>query len=221
MNKNAIIVTVISIVLIFGFLILVYNFTSTTAPSQSSNVYKEAQTLTPTDHIKWSPDKKNVLVEYSDLQCPACKAFHDVIKGQIEATASGNTDITKKVTFVYRHFPLTQHQFSRQAAYAAEAAGKQGKFFEMADLLFADQVRWSVSDNPKADFEKMAQSLSLDIEQFKKDADSQEVKNKVEQDYQSGVQAQVRSTPSFYLNGKKLDNLGSFSDLIRLLKEIK
>ncbi|QQG44131.1 MAG: thioredoxin domain-containing protein [Candidatus Roizmanbacteria bacterium] len=217
MNKNTIIYTIIGVILIIGFLFLAYNLTST---PEKNVVYKETQTLTSSDHIKWSPDKKNLLVEYSDLQCPACKAYHDVIKSQIE-TASSGAEITKKITFVYRHFPLSQHQYAQPAAYAAEAAGKQGKFYEMIDLIFEAQDSWSKSSNPNEEFVKMAQKLNLDMDKFKKDFDSQEVKNKVNQDYQSGIQAQVRSTPSFYLNGQKLDKVSSFDDFIKLLKEVK
>lgn len=218
MNKNTIIITIISVIVIFGFLIGVYILTNSS--SSSGTISKEAQTVTLADHVKWSPEKKNILVEYSDLQCPACKAFHDMIKNQIEASGSANVGITKKVTFIYRHFPLDQHPFSHDAAYAAEAAGKQGKFYEMSNLLFANQETWSKSVNPKENFVKYAQQLSLNVDQFKKDSDSQEVKNKVNQDYQSGIQAGVNSTPSFYLNGKKLDNVASFSDFIQLLKNI-
>lgn len=219
MNKNTIIISVISVVVIFGFLVGVYMLTNSSS-SSSGTISKEAQTITPADHIKWSPEKKNILVEYSDLQCPACKAFHDMIKNQIEASGSANTNIIKKVTFIYRHFPLDQHPFSHDAAYSAEAAGKQGKFYEMSDLLFANQETWSKTANPKEDFVKYAQQLNLNIDQFKKDSDLQEVKNKVNQDYQSGIQAGVNSTPTFYLNGKKLDNVASFNDFVQLLKGI-
>lgn len=219
MNKNTAVITLVSLAIIFGFLLLVYKLTST--PPTQTPIPKEIQTVSSSDHLKWSPEKKNILLEYSDLQCPACKAFHDVIKAQIEATPSGGVDITKKITFVYRHFPLEQHQFAKDAAYAAEAAGKQSKFFEMVDLLFNKQDEWSKSKDPKEDFVKLAQQLNLNIDNFKKDIESEEIKKKVEQDFTSGLQAQVRATPTFLLNGKKLDNIKSFDEFKKLLQSTK
>lgn len=207
----------ISVLLIFGFLLLAYKFTNTT----QNILFPEVNIIRSDDHVKWSPEKKNILVEYSDLQCPACKTFYDLIKTQIEASGSGQTDITKKITFVYRHFPLYQaHPFAQIAAYSAEAAGRQGKFFEMENLMFARQETWVKKPDVKAEFEKYAAELKLDITQFKKDRDSQVTRDKVVADTQSAQKASVNSTPTFFLNGKKLDNIRSFDEFIQLLKGV-
>lgn len=213
---NKLVIGLISILAIFGFLLIAYKLTNT----PQNKEYPQVNKVGSDDHIKWSAQKKNILVEYSDLQCPACKAFHELIGGQIEASASGNADITKKITFVYRHFPLIQHQYAEEAAFAAEAAGKQGKFFEMADRLFKNQEAWAKSKNPKKEFEAYVNDLKLDLEKYKKDYNSKETKEKVSADLLSGQQADVNATPTFYLNGKKLDTVRSFDEFIRLLKNI-
>lgn len=203
MKNNTLIIIVISVITILGFLLLAYKLTS--APPVS--VYPEINAIKPDDHLTWSPDKKNILIEYSDFQCPSCRSFHTLLK-QIEP---------KNVTFVYRHFPLPQHQNAALAAYAAEAAGNQGKFFEMANLLFDKQDDWSKLADPKDYFVRLASQLGLDPTRFKSDMDSQTVKNKVYKDLASGNTASVNATPTFFLNGKKLDNISSFEEFKKLL----
>ncbi len=212
--NNKVLITIISVITIVAFLFGAYKLTNT----QQATMYPDVNVIKSDDHLTWSKDKKNILVEYSDLQCPACKAFHDMIKAQIE-----NTAIPKKVTFVYRHFPLSQvHVHAEEAGYAAEAAGKQGKFFQFADILFANQTTWESSNNIKDYFLKVAKDdLKLDVEKFKKDMDSKEAKDKVQNDYASGLRANVNATPTFYLNGAKLDNIRSFDDFKSTLNNLK
>lgn len=216
MSKNSIIITVISVVAIFGFLGIVYMATSGSSSSQSTS-YPSINVIKPDDHVTWSKDKKNILVEYSDLQCPACRAFHDYIKGNIETDKS----ITGKITFVYRHFPLSIHIHSTEAAIAAEAAGKQGKFFEFADYMFTNQDQWASSNNVNQYFLNAAKDLKLDVNKFKTDISSPDAKKKVDADVASGLSAQVDSTPTFFLNGTKLDNLRSFDDFKKALSQLK
>lgn len=219
MNKNSIILTIISVVAIFGFLLVVYQATNKPAEVDST-VYEQVKKLNDTDHIKWSSAKKHILVEYSDLQCPACKTYHDFIKQEIEASGSGKPEVVKNITFVYRHFPLTQiHKNAQDAAYAAEAAGKQGKFFEMSDAMFNTQTEWAEKSQVRDYFVELAKKLKLDTEQFKKDMDSKEVKDKVQNDVTSGGQANVNATPTFYLDGKKVDNVRSFDEFVQLLAD--
>ena len=210
MNRNTIIITIVSIIAIFGFLSIAYVLTNT---PQQKKVYSELKEIKKTDHVKWSKDKKNILVEYSDLQCPACKAYHEYFKSNID----NDKVITNNVTFVYRHFPLAQHQHSEEAAYAAEAAGKQGKFFEMSDLMFTNQPKWENEGNVKEIFEGYAKDLKLDLEKFRTDRDSKEVKDKVNQDLISGQQFNVDATPTFYLNGIKITDVASLDGFKRLL----
>lgn len=216
MNKNTIIISFVSILGTFLLLFGVYKLVN--QPIQTD--FPQVKRLKSNDHIKWSSDKKNLLIEYSDFQCPACKNAHNILKA-IESSGSADFSITKKVTFVYRHFPLFQiHNKANVAAYAAEAAGKQNKFWEMTDLLFDNQQTWKESKNPeKEDFVNYAKELKLDLEKFKKDIDSSEVKNKVAENLKDADQMGVDRTPTFFLNGQKV-NVNSFDEFKILLKNL-
>ncbi|HAT68757.1 MAG TPA: hypothetical protein DCS20_04035 [Candidatus Yonathbacteria bacterium] len=143
--------------------------------------------------------KKAELVEYSDFQCPACGMYYPII----EKIVADNKDT---LAFTYRHFPLGQHKNALPAAYAAEAAGLQGKFWEMHEMIFKSQSEWSEIDTAEATFEGFATELGLDIARFKTDRDAQTTKDAVAHDKETGLRSGVNSTPSFYLNGKKMEN---------------
>jgi len=216
MNKNTIIISIISVLGTFVLLFGVYKLAN--QPVQTD--FPQVKQLKANDHTKWSSDKKNLLIEYSDFQCPACKNAHSILR-DIEASGSADFSITKKVTFIYRHFPLFQiHNKANVAAYAAEAAGIQDKFWEMTDLLFDNQQTWKESNNPQQeDFVNYAKELKLDLEKFKKDSDSSEVKNKVAEDLKEAEQMGVNSTPTFFLNGQKV-NVNNFNEFKTLLKNL-
>lgn len=157
-----------------------------------------ATEVTESDWTKGNPEADVVLVEYSDFQCPACLAYDPVISQLL-------AEYGDRMLFVYRHFPLkTIHRNATAAAAAAEAAGVQGKFWEMHNVLFANQGSWANLANPGSEFERYAAALSLNVEQFLSDYVSKTVKDQVEADYQSGLDARLDSTPSFFLNGAKL-----------------
>lgn len=199
MKINTILIIIASLVLIFGLLFVVYKFTNTTSD------YKDITIIQPGDHVKWSPDKKHVLVEFSDLQCPACKAFHDIMTS-FESSGSANASIPKKVTLVFRHFPLYQvHENAFEMAYAVEAASRQNKFFELTSAIFADQATLEVTKDAKAFVLDKAKSVGLNTEQLTKDIDSKEVKDKVNADLAQGERAGINGTPTFFLDGAKLD----------------
>ena len=216
MNKNTIIISVISVLGTFLLLFGVYKLINQPVVAD----FPQTKQLKTSDHIKWSPDKKNILVEYSDFQCPSCKSAHDFLK-TVEASGSADFDITKKVTFVYRYFPLYQiHDKAKISAYVAEAAGIQGKFWEMSDLLFDNQTSWSTSNDPQNEFFlKYATELKLNIDQFKNDLNSAVVKDRVNSDLKEAEQIGVDSTPTFFLNGQKVD-VNSYQELITKLKNL-
>jgi len=156
--------------------------------------------VTPTAYTRGNKDAKTYLVEFSDFQCPACLATKPTVDDIIKT----NQD---KLLFVYRNFPLDQHPFSHQAAKAAEAAGKQGKYWEMYDLLFANQDKFS-----DALFPQLAERLGLDKTKFISDMNDPAINNKILDDIAAGTRSGVDATPTFFLNGKKLD-ISSFDDL--------
>ena len=216
MNKNTIIISVISVLGTFLLLFGVYKLINQPVVTD----FPQTKQLKTSDHIKWLPDKKNILVEYSDFQCPSCKSAHDFLK-TVEASGSADFDITKKITFVYRYFPLYQiHDKANISAHVAEAAGIQGKFWEMSDLLFDNQQSWSTSNDPQNEFFlKYATELKLNIDQFKNDLNSAVVKDRVNFDLKEAEQIGVDSTPTFFLNGQKVD-VSSYQELITKLKSL-
>ncbi len=147
-----------------------------------------------------SATPKATLVEFADFECPACGASHPVIKQLI-------VKYPNDLRFVYRHFPLDQHEHARLAAQAAEAAGAQGKFWQMHDLLFKNQTNLSQDT-----INGLGIELKLDMDKFTKELTDQTYLPKIEQDLRAGQTLGISSTPTFFLNGKKL-NLLSFADL--------
>ena len=166
-----------------------------------------AEAVSASDWTQGDKNSKVVLVEYSDFECPACRVFYLLLK-DIEAKYG------TKMELVYRYFPLSYHANSLLAAQAAQAAGKQGKFWEMHDLLFEGQDSWANQNGTDAEetFVSYARSLGLNTSQFKNDLNSPETKAKIEGDYQGGVKSGVDATPTFFLNGKKLPPPASYAD---------
>ncbi len=151
------------------------------------------------DWFEGGKDASVVLVEYSDFQCPACGAYFPVMKGLKEAY--GDT-----LKIVYRNYPLASiHPNAQLAAQASEAAGIQGKFFVMHDLLFGNQQTWSAETDPTNTFIGYATSLGLDVEKFKTDLTSDETLSSVKDDIRSGDKSNVNSTPTFFLNGVQIE----------------
>lgn len=162
--------------------------------------------VTESDRSAGAKDAKVALVEYADFQCPACAAYYPILK-QLK------TEFGDKILVAYRYFPLYQiHKNANVSAHAAEAAGRQGKFWEMHNLLFDNQNSWAETNNAKETFIKYADSLKLNMEQFKKDIDDGEVDARVTKDYQSGTASGVNSTPTFFLNGAKIQNPKNYDE---------
>lgn len=163
--------------------------------------------VTDQDWLKGNKDAKLELVEYGDFQCPACRTYYSVL-GQLKQDLGPET-----LKVVFRHFPLSSiHKNAKAGAYAAEAAGKQGKFWEMHDILFEKQGEWANLGKPEDKFLEYADQLKLNKQQFQNDMKLDEVKNKVDQQYNDGIAMGINSTPSFFLNGKRLPSANSFDE---------
>jgi len=141
---------------------------------------------------------KVTLVEFGDFQCPACGAAHPLVK-QLLADHDG------KMTFVWRNFPLSVHKNAQIAAEAAEAAGGQGKYWEMHNLLFDRQADWADSSQPVDMFVEYAKSLELDPTKFKQAVEGHKFLAKIQQDLSDGARLNVNVTPTFFLDGQKID----------------
>ncbi|MFT4671385.1 MAG: protein-disulfide isomerase, partial [Pseudohongiellaceae bacterium] len=140
------------------------------------------------------------IVVYADFQCPACATENETMTRLWPS-------IRDKAHLIFRHFPITSaHPHTWTASLYAEAAGNQGKFWEMHDYLFATQSIWASlpSFAAEQEFESYALELSLDIDQMKVDMESDELIRKVRNDQRSGNSSGVLSTPALFINGKLL-----------------
>lgn len=173
----------------------------------------EAGILHPLDNVKGNRETKVVIMEYSDFECPACRSYYLVVRQIME-------EYGDRVAFVYRHFPLTGiHANAEFAARAAEAAGKQGKFWEMHDLLFEKQSEWSKSAKAPEMFESYAKLLDLNVEQFVIDWKSKEVKNFVSAQRVHSLKSGLQGTPTFFINGKQIQNPDSVEQFRKIISE--
>ena len=151
------------------------------------------------EYTKGNENAAVTLTEYADFQCPACGQFYPIMK-KVE-TQNGD-----KIKIEFKHFPLvTIHPFAMPAAKAAEAAGQQGKFFEMHDKLFENQSTWSRSSAPQAYFIQYAEELGLDIDRFKTHMKSSLLQDRIEEQFYEAQELGLTGTPSFYLNGERLE----------------
>jgi protein-disulfide isomerase len=140
------------------------------------------------------------LEEFGDFECPPCKRLNDELK-QIEP------DYAHNVRFIFRHFPLTSiHKNAMEAARAAEAAGAQGRFWEMHDRLLETQDAWAQVLDARVLFIDYAQALALDTKRFTQDLDSQELNERILADQQRVISIGVRGTPTLFINGRELQS---------------
>lgn len=155
-----------------------------------------ARSTSTGEHIRGNPKAPVTLEEYGDYECPPCGKLAEPLK-KLEA------DYGDKLRMIFHQFPLIVHAHANEAARAAEAAGLQGKFWEMHDLLYREQANWT---NKLADAHKMflsyAGMIGLDVERFTRDLDSEAVKARVEKDQKEGTAIGVKSTPSVFINNK-------------------
>ena len=149
-------------------------------------------------HVRGNPKAPVTITEFGDFQCPPCGKLSEPLN-QIES------EFEQKAKLVFREFPLpTVHAHALAAAYAAEAAGLQGRFWEMHDILYREQERWSKVPVPEELFSGYAKVIGLDMTQFRKDMAGEEVKARVARDQKRGDDLGVSVTPTLFVNGKSM-----------------
>jgi protein-disulfide isomerase len=190
-------------ILIFGGLgyLIVHNNKVATTP-----VSKD-QLILPTSHSRGTPTAKVNLVEFGDFQCPACGEAFPIVE-QLLAQYKDNPN----VNFVFRNFPLPQHQFAPLAAEAAEAAGAQGKYWPMFELLYSKQNDWVVSSDPLSLFVQYAGQIGLNVNQFKSEVQANKYSDVITKDQQDGLAVGINATPTFFLNGTRMEGVQNFAD---------
>lgn len=154
------------------------------------------------DWIKGNPEAEVTVVEYADFQCPHCKDAVQTVDSLLDTYGDD-------IRFVYRYFPLAFFKNSMTAARAAEAAGQQGKFFEMHDVLFENQNEWANLANPKETFLGYAEELELDLEAFETAYEADETEERIVSSRDSGIEFGVTGTPTFFVNGTRVTSSAS------------
>jgi protein-disulfide isomerase len=159
------------------------------------------------DHVLGSPDALVTLVEYGDYECPFCRAAQPVVAELLRRVGDD-------MLFAYRHFPLTQiHPYAFDAALAAEAAGAQGAFWPMHELLLANQERLQPHD-----LLAYAKALGLDLDRFATDLELRRYEPKVRADFIGGVRSGVNGTPTFFVNGVRHNGPNDLPTLLGVIR---
>lgn len=202
MNRTAWIVIVAACVLGLGTLIF---FTKKDAVNvddiDPTSIVSETEAAIG-DRVFGKTDSKVIVFEYADYQCPGCASAF--------STMSTVQEVYKdKVAFVFRNFPLTTiHPNALAAATVAEAAGQQGKFWDMHDLLFANRNDWVnlSTDQRGSVFEGYAQRLNLDMDKFKTDQAGSLVAQKIDRDRALGGKVNVSATPTIFIGSERVSD---------------
>ena len=205
MNKIGWIIFSAAVVLLLGGLIV---WTRLTNPAADVSAVDNNSVLVATpdsgniaDHVEGNVEGKVLLVEYGDFQCPSCGGAYPNVKTLME-------EYGDRIALVFRNFPLTSiHPNAKAAAAAAESAGLQGKYWEMHDLLYINQASWeNLNTSQRTDaFVAFANQLDLDTAKFTEDLSNADVSKKINFDMSLGKANSVTATPTFFVNGEKLE----------------
>lgn len=195
MDKRFLLILAAIIVIVGG--IFWFSKAKQNSPTTGTNSKSSSQ---GSNHVTGNPNSKVVLVEYGDFQCPSCGQYFPIIE-QVRQKFGD------KIKFQFINFPLVQiHQNAMAAARAAEAASNQGKFWEMYELLYQNQQSWASVQNVNPIFEQYAAQIGLDVNKFKTDMASEAVASTINADIARAQAIGASGTPTFVLNGKKVDN---------------
>jgi len=190
--KKLLWVGIIAIVIIGGG-IWAYSATQKgNQPKVDANLLMNANSHTTAQGTRTYPI---TLVEFGDYQCPACAYVEPIIEKILAEKP--------EVKLVFRNFPLPGHEHAMLAAQAAEAAGVQGKFWEMHQAIYLNQEIWTKMKTPLDAFTEMAKQLNLNVEKFKQDVTGATFVEAINKDRQDGIALGVSGTPTFYINGRK------------------
>ena len=201
-----IIASVLALALVGGWLLLSSNRSKGTDEQKNGAAQRSAAARSTAfpgadpPRAKGPESAPAMIEEFADYQCPSCGFFNPVLKKLKE-------DYGDRLRVVFRHMPLQMHRNASLAARAAEAAGMQGRFWEMSDALYEGQKEWSELPNPRPKFAEYAQRLGLDVARFNAEIDSQEIGNRILADMRRANSIGVNSTPTVFLNGYQVTNL--------------
>lgn len=194
MGKEAkILMAVAAVVAVAVSALLIVSAQNKAEPSKSGSDFVRE------DSYQTAKGAKVTAVEFGDYQCPACALAEPTWEQLMQ-------EYKDRVNFVFRNFPLPQHNNAEISAEAAEAAGEQGKFWEMHNKIYAAQKEWETSTNSLSLFISYAQAIGLDVNKFKADVEAKKFSAKIQRDIADGNTVGVTGTPTFYVNGEKVPN---------------
>jgi len=207
------IVVVVAIIVSLG----VYNYKQDKSKEMDSikNTVADKSLLIREDSKTLGPaNAKITLVEFADFECEACAAAHPILQKILK-------EYDGKIQFVFRNFP--NHFNSMLAAKSAEAAGQEGKFWEMHDKLLENQLEWGEKKVPVTEaFVKYAKEIGLNVATFTDLIKGTTFEEKILRDKKDGIGLGVRATPTFYLNGKKYEGIPPYEELKKIIdKELE
>jgi protein-disulfide isomerase len=160
-------------------------------------------------HVRGEAGAPVTLEEFGDFQCPPCGALYPELK-KIEA------EYGPRLRVVFRQLPIISlHKHALQAAHAAEAAGLQGRFWEMHDMLYENQAKWDKADDVRPIFTDYARALNLDVQRFNDDMDGTEVSKRILNDQDRARELRLKGTPTIFINGRQLPPLETTPEGLR------
>lgn len=183
-----------AIILVGGFIIKAL-ITPDSSSTTTKTLTQEDQAALKTGGSMGNPNATVVVTEFGDYQCPACAAWHSIVRDKIIPTYQD------RILFVFKNFPLSIHKNAMASSQAVEAAALQGKFWEMHNIVYDNQKDWENENDPNGKFEDYARQIGLDIDRWKSDRDSAKVKDLIKADMALGEKLNLPGTPSFLVNG--------------------
>jgi len=156
-----------------------------------------ARPPTESVHIRGNENASVTLEEFGDFECPSCKNLATFLDQVVK-------EYHPHVRLIFRNYPLAMHPFAHDAALAAEAAGLQGRYWEMHDMLYREQPVWSSSNDARTLFISYAETLGLDLHQFKRDMESSKVRERIESDQARAKSLGVQTAPSLFIDKREM-----------------
>jgi protein-disulfide isomerase len=198
-------ISLATILIVVGAAFLVGGKSSSSQAEDAKPIDNVEALVHEDSHIQGPKNAKVTLVEFGDYQCPACGVAYPTVK-QLQGEFGNN------LRFVFRNFPLQMHPNAQTAAEAAEAAGAQGKYFEMHDMLYDNQSKWADEKNPLDIYKGYAKKLGLDVDKFAKAVQDKQFEKQIKKDSDDGYAVGVNSTPTFFINGVKQEGGLGYND---------
>lgn len=159
-------------------------------------------------HVRGEPGAPVTLEEFGDFECMPCFILWPALRNL-------EKDFGERLAVIFRQNPMPQHTKAPEGARAAEAAGLQGKFWEMHDLLFLERAKWTKGDDPRREFLEFARQLQLDVERFNKDIGGDEVAKRVAADRERAAALGLDRTPVVFINGRQVQLQGDVEKGLR------